>query len=49
MAAAGGYGPVEKRDRAAIEKDIRQGKMTPAHAARVYGYRADAADPSEAA
>lgn len=38
MAAAGGYGPVENRDPLAIESDIRQGKMTPAHAARIYGY-----------
>ncbi|TSJ60163.1 hydantoinase B/oxoprolinase family protein [Starkeya sp. 3C] len=49
MAAAGGYGPAEQRDRAAIEADIRQGKMTPAHAARVYGYRAEASDPEQAA
>lgn len=41
MAAAGGYGPVDKRDTAAIQNDIRQGKMTPHHAARVYGYGAE--------
>ncbi|AYD04470.1 hydantoinase B/oxoprolinase family protein [Neorhizobium sp. NCHU2750] len=48
MAAAGGYGPAEKRDPAAIESDIRQGKMTVDHAKRVYGYTAKA-DKEDAA
>lgn len=48
MAAAGGYGPASKRDRTAIERDIRQGKMSEAHAAKVYGYRAGD-EPGEAA
>lgn len=38
MAAAGGYGHPQDRDIVAIENDIRQGKMTQDHAARVYGY-----------
>lgn len=49
MAAAGGYGPKEKRALDAIRQDIRRGKMTPAYAERVYGHRADAGDPGEAA
>lgn len=48
MAAAGGYGPASKRDREAIERDIRQGKMSEAHAAKVYGYRSGD-EPDEAA
>lgn len=40
MAAAGGYGPAEKRDPATIAQDIRLGKMSAEHAARVYGYNA---------
>lgn len=39
MAAAGGYGPAEKRAPEAIAKDIREGKMTREHAERVYGLK----------
>ncbi|MEW5421462.1 hydantoinase B/oxoprolinase family protein [Amorphus sp. 3PC139-8] len=38
MAAAGGYGAPEKRDRAAIARDIAEGKMSLEHARKVYGY-----------
>ncbi|MFE3839424.1 hydantoinase B/oxoprolinase family protein [Pseudogemmobacter sonorensis] len=42
MAAAGGYGPTAERDKAATAQDIRLGKMSADHAARIYGY-----DPEE--
>ena len=35
----GGYGPPGERDKAAIERDLREGKITPAGAQRVYAYR----------
>ena len=34
----GGYGPAEARDPDAIGRDIREGKITPAHARDTYGY-----------
>jgi N-methylhydantoinase B len=44
-AGGGGYGEPAKRDPRRIEEDIRQGYVTPAGAARDYGYRChDAAD-----
>ncbi|PMR76484.1 hydantoinase B/oxoprolinase family protein [Billgrantia endophytica] len=38
MAAAGGYGAPAERDRAAIARDLAEGKLTLAHAREVYGY-----------
>jgi N-methylhydantoinase B len=35
----GGFGPPEKRDPAAIRRDIRNGYITPEQAAAVYGWR----------
>jgi len=34
----GGYGPAAERDPDAIGRDIREGKITPAHARDTYGY-----------
>jgi len=36
----GGYGNPKERDRALIEKDVRQGVVSAAEAERVYGYKA---------
>jgi N-methylhydantoinase B len=33
----GGYGPAEERDPAAIERDLREGKITPSEASDSYG------------
>jgi N-methylhydantoinase B len=38
MAGAGGYGDPAARDPAAIAEDLRQGKITPQHAAAAYGH-----------
>lgn len=40
-AGGGGYGPVEERDPAAIEKDLAEGLISAERAASAYGYRAD--------
>ena len=37
MAASGGYGDPLERDVDAVAEDVRQGKITPEHAAREYG------------
>ena len=37
QAGAGGYGPPEERSPAAVEADLRDGKITPEYAARHYG------------
>ena len=37
LSGAGGYGPPEKRDRAAIANDIADGYVTPEAARRDYG------------
>ena len=34
----GGYGPPAERDRSAIERDIRQEKVSPEEARKHYGY-----------
>ena len=34
----GGYGDPHERDRAMIEEDLREGYVSPASAARDYGY-----------
>lgn len=39
LAGAGGYGPPQKRERSAIEEDLRQGFITEAHARAAYAYR----------
>jgi len=41
MAAAGGYGEPARRDRAAIARDLAEGKLTPTYAREVYGYEAN--------
>lgn len=40
-AAGGGYGDPRLRDRAAIEADVRDGKITPRAAMELYGYTPD--------
>lgn len=41
MAGSGGYGDPFSRDPEAVARDIRQGKMTTAHALKEYGVRID--------
>lgn len=36
---AGGYGPPERRDPAAIARDVADGYLTPEHARRLYGWQ----------
>jgi N-methylhydantoinase B len=38
LSGAGGYGPPEKRERSAIERDVTDGYVTPAAAFRDYGW-----------
>jgi N-methylhydantoinase B len=38
LSGAGGYGPPEKRERSAIERDVIDGYVTPAAASRDYGW-----------
>jgi N-methylhydantoinase B len=38
LSGAGGYGPPEKRERSAIERDVVDGYVTPAAASRDYGW-----------
>ncbi|MBB4302116.1 N-methylhydantoinase B [Rhodobium orientis] len=40
MAASGGYGEAAKRDRAAVARDLAEGKMTADHALKAYGFSA---------
>ena len=44
LSGAGGYGPPEKRDRAAIARDIADGYITPEAAQRDYDWVPDAAE-----
>ncbi|MET0569141.1 MAG: hydantoinase B/oxoprolinase family protein [Hyphomicrobiaceae bacterium] len=44
LSGAGGYGPPEKRERAAIARDIADGYITPEAAQRDYGWAPDAAE-----
>ncbi|MES3517149.1 MAG: hydantoinase B/oxoprolinase family protein [Natronomonas sp.] len=44
---AGGYGNPADRDRAAIERDLRLGKLTPEAARRRYGYDPDSSDGTD--
>jgi len=37
-AGSGGYGPPDRRDRGAVEADVRNGYVTPAQARRAYGW-----------
>ena len=39
LAGAGGFGPVEERDKLAIERDILEGFVTPEGARQVYGWQ----------
>ena len=39
LSGAGGYGPPEERDPAAIEEDVADGYVSPAKAREVYGWR----------
>jgi N-methylhydantoinase B len=41
-AGGGGYGPPEERERAAIERDVREGYISPAFALRHYGHQGEA-------
>lgn len=45
LSGAGGYGPPEKRDRAAIADDIADGYVTREAAQRDYGWMSNAAEP----
>ncbi|MBN9078880.1 MAG: hypothetical protein BGN87_01945 [Rhizobiales bacterium 65-79] len=42
MPGSGGYGPAVRRDPARVAEDVRQGKLSIAHAARHYGVCCDA-------
>jgi N-methylhydantoinase B len=44
LSGAGGYGPPEKRDHAAIARDVADGYVTPEAAHRDYGWVPDAAE-----
>ncbi|MGH2404768.1 MAG: hydantoinase B/oxoprolinase family protein [bacterium] len=41
-----GYGPVEQRDRNHVERDITEDRISPDHAARVYGFSARTGVPA---
>ncbi len=43
LGGGGGYGDPRARAREAVERDLADGRITPAHAAEAYGYAADAA------
>jgi N-methylhydantoinase B len=46
-AAAGGWGPPQKRDDRAVEVDVRQGKISLARAKEIYGHSSRSADESK--
>jgi N-methylhydantoinase B len=45
MAAGGGYGDPLERSIEAVAEDVKQGKITPAHALREYAVTFDAGRP----